>query len=347
VNQQQIEQLKKDQKQLRDGSAARRAMAVLLFVGKGDVSFSGYTKDHAKRLKGQYLKYGIDAFKDKRTSQRDRVLTKAERDQVVATLQTKQPKDVLELCADDNWSTYLLGEYIHARYHKRYKSKTSSYLLFREAKLSFHLPGKSYEKGDPVRAAAWEKTQCHGRSKLMRAWADAGAVVLCEDEMVLTSATTLQKIWLPQGSYPPVVETNSTRKRRSLYGFLNLKTGAQHTFITEWQNMYITVEVLQKLRRIYPTQKLLLVWDNCGWHRGSKVMEWIKQDGNTSTLYFPPYTPELNPQEHVWKAGRKAITHNQHVTDIQAAAEQFAEHITARKFSYTLCGLRPLNSWQD
>ena len=70
MSQKQIEQLKKDQKLLRDGAAARRAMAVLLLVGKADVSFTGYTKDHAKRLKGQYLKHGIDAFKDKRTSQR-------------------------------------------------------------------------------------------------------------------------------------------------------------------------------------------------------------------------------------------------------------------------------------
>lgn len=322
-------------------------MAVLFLVNNVDISLSGYTRDHAKRLKGQYLKHGIDAFKDKRSSQRDRVLTKAERDRVVTTLRTKQPKDVIALCTESNWSTYLLGEYLLALTGKRYKSKTSSYLLFREAKLSFHLPGKSYEKADPVRAAAWEKTQRHGRSTLMRAWADPGTVVLCEDEMVLTSATTLQKIWLPQGSYPPVVETNSTRKKRSLYGFLNLKTGVQHTFITDWQNMYMTVEALQKLRAIYPSQKLLLVWDNCGWHRGSKVTEWIEADGNTNTLYFPPYTPELNPQEHVWKAGRKATTHNQHIIDIQAAAEQFVEHITTRKFSYELCGLRPQGSWQD
>ncbi len=316
-------------------------MAVLLFAAKGDVSFSGYTVDHAKRLKGQYLKHGIDAFKDKRSSQRERVLTKAERDQVVAALQTKQPKDVIELCTDENWSTYLLGEYIFAATGKRYKSKTSSYLLFREARLSFHLPGKSYEKADPVRMAAWEKKQTHGRSRLMRAWHDPNTVVLCEDEMVLTSATTMQKIWLPIRSYPPVMETNGTRKRRSFYGFYNLKTGAEHTFITDWQNMYITVEVLQKLRTIYPSQKLLLVWDNCGWHRGSEVQKWINQDKNTTTLYFPPYTPELNPQEHVWKAGRRATTHNQYISDIQTAAEQFAQYITGRTFGYELCGLRP------
>lgn len=343
MNQKQIEQLKKDQRQLSDGAAARRAMAVLLFVGKGDVSLSGYTVDHAKRLKGKYLKHGIAVFKDKRTSQRDRVLTKAERNQIVTVLQTRQPKDVVEGCSDESWSTYLLGIYIHTLTGKRYKSKTSSYLLFREAKLTFHFPGKSYEKADPVRAAAWEKTQRHSRSTLMRAWNDESTVIFCEDEMVLTSATTMQKIWLPRGQYPPVIETNSTRKKRSLYGFYNLKTGKQHTFITDWQNMYITVEVLTKLRKIYPNKKLLLVWDNCGWHRGSKVTEWIRADGNTKTLYFPPYTPELNPQEHVWKAGRKATTHNHYITNIQETTETFVKYITTRIFSYELCGLRPLN----
>ena len=347
MNQKQINQLKIDQKQLKEGPAARRAMAVLLFVGKGDVSLSGYTIDHAKRLKGKYLKHGIDVFKDKRTSQRDRVLTKTERNEIVTILKTSKPKDIVDGCSDDNWSTYLLGECIYTRTGKRYKSKTSSYLLFREAKLTFHFPGKSYEKADPVRAVAWEKRQHHSRSKLMRAWNKDNTVILCEDEMVLTSATTLQKIWLPQGQYPPVTETNSTRKKRSLYGFYNLKTGSQTTFITNWQNMYITVEVLKKLRKIYPSKKLLLVWDNCGWHRGSEVTKWIKADGNTDTLYFPPYTPELNPQEHVWKAGRRATTHNHHVIDIEETTKKFVEYITTRNFNYELCGLRPLNSWQN
>lgn len=341
MNQKQIEQLKKDQKQLRDGAAARRAMAVLLLVGKADVSFTGYTKDHAKRLKGQYLKHGIDAFKDKRTSQRDRVLTKVEREQVITVLQTKQPKDVIDNCPDTNWSTYLLGEYIRTLTGKHYKSRTSSYLLFKEAKLSFHFPGKSYEKADAERKQAWIKQQSDGRSRLMRAWDDKGTVILCEDEMVLTSSTTLQKIWLPKNSYPPIVDTNTTKKRKSLYGFLNLKTGKQQAFMTDWQNMFITVEVLEQLRQIYPTQKLLLIWDNCGWHRGSEVVKWIRKDRRTKTLHFPPYTPDLNPQEHVWKAGRKATTHNLHITDIEQTTKDFVSYIESQTFGYELCGLRP------
>ena len=151
----QITTLKHEQKQLEDAGAARRAFAVLLLVTQGDIELSGYTKDHAKRLKAQYLRYGVEAFRDKRRSSHNRVLTKAEREAVIQTLRSKQPKDVIPGCSDEHWSTYWLGEYVLVSTGKRYKSKTSQYLLFREAKLSFHLPGKLYEKSDVAVKAAW------------------------------------------------------------------------------------------------------------------------------------------------------------------------------------------------
>lgn len=158
--------------------------------------------------------------------------------------------------------------------------------------------------------------------------------------MVLTARTTTQRIWLPVGEYPPVMETNGTRKNKSFYGFLNLKTGEEHAFITDWQNMHITAEVLTKLRGVYPSQKLVIIWDNAGWHRGSKVTEWIEADGATETIHFPPYTPDLNPQEHVWKAGRKAVSHNQYIQKIGETAEEFKQYIEGRTFDYELLGLR-------
>lgn len=307
----------------------------------GDVSLTGYTVKHAQRLRRDYKLRGSCVFEDGRKSNRERVLTKPERELVIAALKTKHPKDLINGCDDLTWSTYWLGRYITQETGKQYKSKTSHYLLFREAKLSFHLPGKRYEKADQIAVDTWVKRQQDKRSRLMRAWNNPDTIVLCEDEMVLTSGTTLQKIWLPVRSYPPVLETNSTRQRKSIYGFLNLKTGQQAAFVTDWQNMYITVEVLKKLRKIYPTQQLLIVWDNCGWHRGSEVMKWVRRDKRAKLLFFPAYAPELNPQEHVWKAGRAATTHNQHVTDIGHTAHDFVAHITSRTFSYQLCGLRP------
>ena len=337
VKKKQITKLKTEQKQLKDAAAARRALAVLLFVTGGDVELSGFTRDHAKRLRRQYLAEGIDAFRDKRTSQRDRVLTAAERAGVIGMLETQRPRDVIPGCPDGNWSTYWLGEYIQSATGKRYKSKTSHYLLFREAKLTFHLPGKAYEKSDPAVRAAWMKEV---KPTLAQYWEEPNTVILCEDEMVLTNATTAQRIWLPKGEYPPVLEINTTKKRKNFYGFLNLNTGGQHTFASDWQNMHITAEILTKVRELYPAQKLVIFWDNAGWHKGSKVTEWIAKDGNTETICFPPYTPDLNPQEHVWKAGRAHVTHNRHITDLKQTAEAFRQYLQEHTFAYELLGFR-------
>jgi transposase len=343
----QIIELEQFYKTTKNALEARRALAAKLYLTGQSTDLSGFSAEHAKRLAGAYRKEGTNAFLDKRTSNRDRILTASERNHVVAVLKTKQPRDVITPCTDEQWSTYWLGRYIHETYGKQFKSKTSHYLLFREARLSFHLPGKRYEKASQPARDVWVSQQTDGRSRLMRSWRDKETVILCEDEMVLTSATTLQKIWLPTNTYPPVVETNSTKKRKSIYGFLNLKTGQQHAFMTDWQNMYITVGVLEQLRQAYPTQQLLIIWDNCGWHRGGEVRKWIRKDKHTKTLHFPPYTPDLNPQEHVWKAGRNATTHNKHITDIEQATSGFISYITNRTFAYELCGLRPQISGQD
>lgn len=111
--------------------------------------------------------------------------------------------------------------------------------------------------------------------------------------------------------------------------------------MTDKQNMGITAEVLASVRKPYPNDKLVIIWDNCGWHRGSKVTEWIEAGSDTEPIHFPPYTPELNPQEHVWKAGRKAVTHNHFIGErLEEIAEQFKGYLKSRHFSYELLGLR-------
>jgi hypothetical protein len=77
--------------------------------------------------------------------------------------------------------------------------------------------------------------------------AGKNTVVLTGDEIVLSTQTTFQKIWLPLVSYPKV-DISNKRANRSSYGFLNVKTGAEHAFKTEYQNSEITCKVLDQYR---------------------------------------------------------------------------------------------------
>lgn len=327
----------------RDGAEVRRAQAVLHLDEGLDYAFiTRYTRISRTQvfmIRKSYLQKGDIAFKDKRHSNRDRILTRKERNKVIARVSSKKPKDLITGCDDENWSTYWLGEYIRSLTGKRYKSKTSAYLIFKEAKLTWHKPGKVYDKADPIKQKLWKKET---ELILQAHWSDPNTIIFCVDEMVLSIKSTTQKVWLPQGEYPPIIETTGTRKNTSFYGFLNLKTGQEHTFITDYQNMYITKDQLIKVREMYPNKHLLFIWDNAGWHKGSQVTMWIQDDNNSECIYFPAYSPNMNPQEHVWKAGRQAVTHNKQIIDIKETAEEFKAYLESRKFPYELLKLKAM-----
>ena len=194
------------------------------------------------------------------------------------------------------------------------------------------MPVKVYEKYDEEKAKEWRKKT---RPALTKAFKDKNTVILCEDEMVLSSQTTLQKIWLPKGDYPKI-EVCQKKENRSFYGFLDIQAGKEYVYKRSKQNMYITREILRKIRKTYSNKKILILWDGAGWHRGSKVQKFIEKDGNIETIYFPPYSPEENPQEHVWKEGRSNITHNTFIKNIDETADKFARYLRKTKFNYKL-----------
>jgi hypothetical protein len=56
----------------------------------------------------------------------------------------------------------------------------------------------------------------------------------------------------------------------------------------------------------YPTDNVVMVLDGAGWH---KSKDFNLRD-NLRLLFLPPYSPELNPQEHLWDELREKHFHN-------------------------------------
>jgi transposase len=172
------------------------------------------------------------------------------------------------------------------------------------------------------------------KKQIERVWNDLNVVILAEDEMHLSNQTTTQKIWLAESTYPKI-EIARKREARSVYGFLNIKEGKEHAFKTRWQNMYITAEIIPKVRKLYPGKHILILWDQAGWHKGSEAQKAIRCDGNIETLYFPTAAPEENPQEHVWKSGRSTVTHNAFIRNIDTTTDEFVRYLNTTKFPYS------------
>ena len=207
------------------GPEVRRAQAVLLIDRKVDraaiKAMTGYGRTRAFTLRKRYMADGSEAIRDHREGKHRELLTKTQRAEVITIIQTKKPCEVDSYYQKyDYWTTGVLAEYITRIYGVVYKSKTSEYVLFKQAKFSYHKPGRVSERRDDEEVKKW---RIQAKKRIQKAWYDPNVVILTQDEMHLSTQTTVQKIWLPKGEYPKI-EIARKREARSIYGFLNRPT---------------------------------------------------------------------------------------------------------------------------
>jgi transposase len=69
---------------------------------------------------------------------------------------------------------------------------------------------------------------------------------------------------------------------------------------------------LVELRKRHPEKCVIhLIWDNAGYHRDKSIKEFAK--GLAIKLhYLPPYSPNLNPIERLWKLMHESVTYNKY-----------------------------------
>jgi len=68
---------------------------------------------------------------------------------------------------------------------------------------------------------------------------------------------------------------------------------------------------LEQMARSYHGTKVHYLQDNAPYHKDKNVWQWFKDNRSWLEVYnLPPYSPELNAQEPLWKYTRKSGTHN-------------------------------------
>ena len=156
-------------------------------------------------------------------------------------------------------------------------------------------------------------------------------MLLAEDEASLYLQATLRRVWAPRGQQA-VVAADPGRAKASFYGTLNLRTGAEIVLQAEKMNAQTTAQHLEQLLAAYPDVPLLLLWDRAPWHRGAAIRAVLAANPRLEIVQFPVAAPELNPQEHVWKATREAVSHNHTDRPLATLAARFNAHLTDTTF---------------
>jgi transposase len=91
---------------------------------------------------------------------------------------------------------------------------------------------------------------------------------------------------------------------------------------------------LAELRRRHPEKCVIhLIWDNAGYHRDKDIKVFAK--GLAIKLhYLPPYSPNLNPIERVWKLMHENVTYNKYYekfSEFTDATIGFLKNISRKK----------------
>jgi putative transposase len=157
-------------------------------------------------------------------------------------------------------------------------------------------------------------------------------VILAEDEASLYLQATTMAVWATRGQ-TPVVRAHPGRESVKFFGTLNLSTGEEIVMQAETMNAQASAQHLKQILAALPDVPLLLLWDRAPWHSGQPIQEVLAANPRLEVMRLPVAAPDLNPQEHVWKAARRAVSHNHLSPRLPDLAQRFEQHLTSTTFA--------------
>ena len=106
--------------------------------------------------------------------------------------------------------------------------------------------------------------------------------------------------WCRRGIRPSV-PCHHIREYRYAYGAVEPLTGESCFLMLPYCNSVCMNIFLKHLSKQYPNEIILLCCDGAAWHISGTLI--IPK--NIRLYYIPPYTPEMNPIEQIWRELRR------------------------------------------
>ena len=142
------------------------------------------------------------------------------------------------------------------------------------------------------------------------------------DEHRIGLKPLLRRVWAPIGQRP-VATVQHRFAWRYLVGFVHPASGRTLFHLATTVSIPVfEVELAEFARQAgaSPTKQIVLVLDRAGWHTSVR----LRVPDHVHLLFLPPYSPELQPAEHLWPLTTSVLVHR-HFTSIEELEDvQFA-----------------------
>lgn len=232
------------------------------------------------------------------------------------------------------WDVPTLKTYTQATFGVVYESERSYHFLLRFSNLPFkYLDAFDHRRDEAKITARMEEIRREIKPFLENpAWE-----VFVSDEVRIELEALTRRAWLKRGERT-VIKVDRTREAQSFIGLLNQKSFTCETYRMAWQNQEEVLKAFEVFLKRHPKKKICVVWDNAPFHKGKKIRKALAEGELLERVHLiamPPYAPDENPIEKVWKDAKRTIANVQHDTILKAVA-LFENHIQGRKFNYQM-----------
>lgn len=133
------------------------------------------------------------------------------------------------------------------------------------------------------------------------------------------------RMWIPPECKDPVLLHAPTRKSVGYWGAVRIRDGQ---FVYRRESDKFNAETCwQFLRQLDEAsrvdgRRVIVITDNARFHHATLHQEWRDNCKDRFALDFlPPYSPELNPAERIWKLTRRQAVHNRYFASLDGVVQ--------------------------
>jgi transposase len=125
--------------------------------------------------------------------------------------------------------------------------------------------------------------------------------LLFEDESMIRDYQAIQRTWFEKGKQR-IIKTTGKHRGVKLLATLDYSTGKIVWQEDEQYTAETFLAFLQKVVEAYPTGKIVMVLDNARIHHAKLLAPFLLElNGRLELIFLPPYSPNLNLVEGLWK----------------------------------------------
>jgi transposase len=179
-------------------------------------------------------------------------------------------------------------------------------------------------------------------SEVATAFPEAQVELWAMDEHRIGLKPILRRVWAPKGQRP-IAPVQHRYEWRYVVGFVHPASGRTLFHLASSVSIPLFEAELAAFARQMgagPTKKVVLVLDRAGWHASLR----LRVPDHVYLHFLPPYSPELQPAEHLWPLTNAPLI-NRHFATIDELEEVQALQCVALQAQPALVRSTTLFHW--